>query len=577
MISKKNIKILDCTIRDGGYVNNWYFSKEMVREVYRALSKSGVDFVELGFRSTSKYFNPSKYGLWRFCSEEDLKNVKSNIYGSKIAVMGDFGKVDINDLQDKNDSTIDMFRIAVHRNNVFKAIDMLEKIKSKGYIVSLQCMGYSCYTDQEKNDLIDALKKTDIDYVYVADSYGSMFPFHIEKIFQPFLELGNIKVGYHPHNNIQMAFASTLEALRVGIDIVDTTIYGMGRGAGNLQTEILLSYLQVEGNVKYNVIPVLNCIERFFIELMKETPWGYQLPYMISAIFNSHSNYSKELLRRQQYSIEDIWKALEYVKELNPVGFDSKILDDFIRYGLIGLMRKSGKEEADSYCQVTETGEPINYPTVKYKDRYADREFLVLANGPTLKECRTEINQFIKKYNPVVIGANYLNNLYLPDYHAFNNKMRLVNYINTVNAKSKLILGCNISKEVISDYVNRDYEYLVFKDMLDADFGIQDGVITCNCHSISVLLVGMSVVMGAKRIFIVGMDGFLNKKFVNSTLFYEEKFDVTEYDINLERHKWNEKFLDQVDEYVRKNGGEGIHILTPTSHTRFQKNITNYI
>ncbi len=157
MISKKYIKILDCTIRDGGYINNWCFSKEMVREVYRALSKSGVDFVELGFRSTSKYFDPSKYGLWRFCSEEDLGDVRNHINGSKIAVMGDFGKVDVDDLQNKNDSIIDMFRIAVHRNDVFKAMDMLEKIKSKGYIVSLQCMGYTCYTDQEKNDLIGAL------------------------------------------------------------------------------------------------------------------------------------------------------------------------------------------------------------------------------------------------------------------------------------------------------------------------------------------------------------------------------------------------------------------------------------
>ena len=574
---KKDISILDCSIRDGGYVNNWHFKKEVVREIYRALSKSGVDYIELGFRSTEKYFNPDKYGLWRFSSEENLKVVTDNILGAKICIMGDFGKIDLDDLKDKDNSAIDLVRVAVHKTGVFKAIDLLEKIKAKGYMVSLQCMGYSCYADHEKNDLIDAIKKTNIDYVYVADSYGSMFPFHIEKIFEPFFEIGNIMVGYHPHNNIQMAFANTLEAIRIGVDIVDTTIYGIGRGAGNLPTEILLAYLLVQGNDKYNVIPVLNCIERYFLKLKKETPWGYQLPYMISGIFNSHSNYSKELLRRQQYSIEDIWKALEYVKDLNPIGYDSKIVDNFVRYGLIGLKEKFREKSFGSNNQQVEKEEAIKYPNVSYKDRYHSREFLVLANGPTLKDYKIEIDSFIEKFNPVVLGANYLNNLYVPDYHAFNNKNRLVSYINTVNSKSELVLGSNISQEMISDYVNRDFEYLVFKDILDVDFGVHNGVITCNCHTISVLLAGMAVVMGAKRIFIAGMDGFLNKKYVDSTLFYDEKFDVTEHDINMERHKWNEKFLDQIDEYLRENGGEGIHILTPTSHTRFQKSITNYI
>ena len=128
---------------------------------------------------------------------------------------------------EKKESCIDMIRIAVHKNNIYNAIDLLEQIKNKGYITSLQCMGYSCYTEKEKTDLVNTLNNANLDYAYVADSYGSMFPFHIKEIFEPFLELDGVKIGFHPHNNIQMAFANTLEAIRVGVNIVDTTIFGI--------------------------------------------------------------------------------------------------------------------------------------------------------------------------------------------------------------------------------------------------------------------------------------------------------------------------------------------------------------
>ncbi len=571
---QKKIEILDCSIRDGGYVNNWYFSKELVREVYRDLSKGGVDFIELGFRSTEEYFDSKKYGLWKFSREEDLCEVKRNINGAKISVMGDFGKIDLDDLPDRKDSCVDLFRMAAHKDNIFKSIDFLENIKAKGYITSLQTMGYSSYSDQEKRDLIDALKKTHLDYVYVADSYGSIFPFQVERLFTPFLEVGHLKTGFHPHNNLQMAFANTIEAMRIGVDIVDTTIYGIGRGAGNLPTEILLSYFYVQGEDKYNVIPVLNCIEQYFIDLIKETPWGYQLPYMISGIFNSHPSYSKELLRRREYSMEDIWKGLECIKEINPVGFDDKILDNLVKKGFIGASISNNINVCRPQQNI-EKNDCVVAPA--YVNRHTGRDFLILANGPNLQKYKQEIDLFISKYDPIVLGANFLNDLFIPDYHAFNNQKRFVSYIDKVHINSKLLLGSNIPRDVIADYVSRDYESLVFKDILDTDFKIIDGVIMSNCRTVSVLLIGVAICMGAKRIFVAGMDGYMDKKLAGKTLFYEEKFDTADYDLNMERHRWNEHFLKQMDDYLQKDGGEGIHIITPTSHSSFYKSISNYI
>jgi 4-hydroxy 2-oxovalerate aldolase len=572
MENKNRIQILDCSLRDGGYVNNWGFPKGLARESYRALSKSGVDIVELGFRSSDKHFDARKYGLWRFCDETVLREVTENIRGASVCVMGDYGKIELDDLVDAHESVVDLVRIAVHKDRVLNAIDFLEKVKGKGYQVSLQAMGYSTYTDLEKQSLLSALAHTDLDYVYIADSYGSILPFQIKPLFEPFQEIGGIRLGFHPHNNIQMAFANTLEAIRVGVDIVDTTIYGIGRGAGNLPTEILLSYLQLQGNDRYNVIPVLNCIERYFLGLKEETPWGYQLPYMISGIFNSHPSYSMDLIRRREYSMEDIWKALGCVREIAPVGFDASIVDGLIEKGLIGEKRATA-----AYGNIPSSAVEEEHLNVNYIQRHAGREFLVLANGPSLKSCRLEIESFIAKYDPIILGANFLNNLFVPHYHAFNNQKRFVSHVKYVSPDSRLLIGTNISSDIIDDYVNCDYELLVFRNILDAKFDISKGRIMANCRTISVLLIGVAVVMGAKRVFVAGMDGYLYANSANSTLFYEEEFDPEAHEINLRRHQYNESFLNQIDGYIRRQGGEGIHVLTPTGHSSFYKSIEEYL
>lgn len=566
--------ILDCTIRDGGYVNNWRFDKKMVREVYRALSKSGMDYVELGFRGTEKNFDPKVYGLWRFSTEENLREVTEGIEGARIAIMGDYGKIAVEDFDDRKNSIIDLVRIAVNRDKVFGAIDLLGKIKSKGYLTSLQAMGFTSYTDNEKVNLKSALKNSDIDYFYIADSYGSIFPNEIPSLFEPFLDLKPMKIGFHPHNSLQMAFANTLEAIKIGADIVDSSIFGMGRGSGNLPTEILIAYLQKGENKRYNVIPVLNCIERFFVDINKEMPWGYELPYLISGMFRCHPYYASELVKRREYSIEDIWKTLETIEELKPIGFDLRILENLIQHGFVGpvMFNNDKKKEQDEALNVSIGGRKEHVP---YINRHKGKDFLILANGPTLKEYQPQIRSFINKHEPIILGANYLADLFIPHYHAFNNKKRFTMYADSVHKQSKLLVGENIPNVLIKEYLDRDFETLYFDDVLEADFGIQNGRILCNCRTISVLLLGVAIVMGARRLFVAGMDGYLSKN--SATLFYDEKFDPVEYEVNAQRHRWNDHFLRQIDQYLQAMGLDGVHIITPTSHQTFYKGIENYL
>lgn len=566
----QDITILDCTIRDGGYLNNWQFDKKLVREVYRSVSKAGVEIMEIGFRGTEKYFDREKYGLWRFSDEDTIRDAIRGIDGAKLALMADFGKIEADDFLNAEDSVVDIVRVAAHKDDLFGALKLLEKIKKKGYQVSLNAMGYSNYTPGEREKIISALKKSDIDFIYVVDSYGSMFPNELKSMLDPLLEIPDIKVGFHPHNSLQMAFSNTLEAIRCGAHLIDSTFYGMGRGAGNLPTEIIVLYMELMGKKKYNVIPILNCIDAYFLPLRKEMEWGYQLPFMLSGMYKCHPSYAKGLIDFREYTIEDISRAMEFIRQRNPVGYSPEILKELIEGGLIGRLKPRGQRQSIA-------GKKNEKIPVPYVNRHKGRDFLILANGPTLREYREKINKFIKKIDPVILGANNLSGLFAPHYHAFNNKRRFMNYIDTVTPESKLLLSQHFSEGMIKEYTDRDYEKLYYKDVLNAKFDIKEGMIETNCRTISTLLIGIAIAMGAKRIFVAGMDGYLGHTPDGGMLYYEEKDEKTDRDMIIERHMWCQKFLEGIEEYLLKQGQEGIHIITPTTYKTFYKSIENYI
>jgi len=567
-MSKNNLEILDCTIRDGGYVNDWHFEKKLVREVYRALSKSGVDYVEIGFRGSEKYFYKEKYGLWRFSEEADIRDISENISGAKLALMADYGKIEVDDFISAEESIVDLVRVAAHKNDLKDAIGLLEKIRNKGYGISLNAMGYTNFSDTERDEFLNMVRDAELDYIYIADSYGSLFPDQIKPMMKPLLSLPNTKIGFHPHNSLQMSFANTLEAIRCGVQIVDSTIYGMGRAAGNLPTEIIVSFLERENGDKYNSIPLLNIIDRYFVLMQKESPWGYQLPYMLSGMFQCHPNYAKSLINYREYTIEDIWKALAFIKEQNPVGFSEPLLKELISTGHIGTIGSS--KRTNTY----NNGNDISkHPKPSYIDRFKDRDFLVLANGPTLKEYKPRIDEFIAKYDPVILGGNYLGELFTPHFHAFNNKRRFAEYIDTVKPGSKLLLGEYLPEEMIREYTDMEHETLRYIDDF-SDFGINNGIITTNCRTIAILLLGVAIAMGAKRVFAAGMDGYME---TNNMHFYKEHDEKEDPAMIIERHQWCHKYIEQIDEYLLNNSKEGIHILTPTSYKSFYKGIDNYL
>lgn len=566
-------EILDCTIRDGGYINDWNFDKKFVRETYRMLSKSGIDYVELGYQGSEKYFDKDKYGTFRFSWIEDINYVCQGIDGAKVSLMVDYGKFDLDDLNQYKNSPVQLIRIAFHKNKLKKTLDLSQKIKAMGFSVSVNFMGFSSCNETEKRQFMCSLKGLDLDYVYISDTYGSMYPNELKKTFHSLSKMKTIKWGFHPHNNLQMAFANSLAAIEGGAGIIDSTIYGMGRGAGNLPTEIILSYFHHINPNRYNVIPVLNIIDKYYTQLHQKYKWGYNLAFMLSGIYGCHPHYAKNLIERREYDIEDIWNILKVIRAKNPVGFSKELIEETLNKGFFGKRRPSFlKDKSKSFLNKNK-----KKVKVTYINRHIGQDFLVLANGPSLKENQNKIELFIDKYNPIVLGANYLGGLFKPHYHAFANKRRFTSYVDTVNKGSKLLISQHIPLEMIEEYTDRDYETIYYEDVLGSPFDIRNGIISSNCRTVSILLIGIAIVMGAKRIFVAGLDGYMDSEIKKDMHFYKEEDETKNREIIADKHFGNLAYLEDIEKYLHKNNKEGIHVITPTSYTKFYKGIDNYL
>ena len=197
----------------------------------------------------------------------------------------------------------------------------------------------------------------------------------------------------------------------------------------------------------------------------------------------------------------------------------------------------------------------------------------MLANGPTLKENKEEIEKFINRCEPVVIGSNYLGGIFTPHYHSFGNKKRFIDYIDTVDSSSKIMISNVFSEEFINKYTEREYEFIQHLPQLSSDFDISNGVIMTNCRTVSILSIAVAIIMGAGRIFIAGMDGYkqVDSFMKKSVHFYEELDETTNFEMLMEKHNWNEHLLRQINNYLISNNKEGLCILTPTSHKAFYK------
>jgi len=308
---REDIKVFDCTIRDGGLVNNYQFSDEFVKAHYEACLAAGVDYMEIGKNVSPTIMSEDEYGPWNFCKEEDIRRiVGENNTDMKIAVMSDIGRSLKEELRPKSESVVDMIRIATYIHQLPAAIELIEDAHAKGYETTVNVMAISKSFDDELTQVLEELAKTPVDVIYIADSFGSFYPEQIEKLTEKYLKVAEAtgkKVGIHAHNNMQLAYANTIEAMTYGASYLDVTISGLGRGAGNCPMELLIGFLK---NPKYKLMPVLKFIEEFIVPLEKELDWGYSIPYMLTGQLNEHPRPAMKARDEGDDNYRDFYREL---------------------------------------------------------------------------------------------------------------------------------------------------------------------------------------------------------------------------------------------------------------------------
>ncbi len=284
---RPEIKVIDCTVRDGGLMNKWQFDDKFVRQVYQALTEAGIDYMEIGYISSESAFSRKDVGPWRFCGEEDIQRIiKGTEKKIKLSAMADIGRVDYDDILPKSESSLDMIRVACYVHQIDAAIDLAHHCMDKGYEATINLMAVSTVGPRDLEEGLNDLAKSRVPIIYLVDSFGAFYSEDIEVLANKYMEsLPGKTIGIHTHNNQQLAFANTITSIICGINYLDATLYGIGRGAGNCPLELLISFLK---NPKFKVRPLIKVIEDQILPWREKIDWGYFIPYMVTGVLNQH-------------------------------------------------------------------------------------------------------------------------------------------------------------------------------------------------------------------------------------------------------------------------------------------------
>ncbi len=288
---RETLRIVDPTLRDGGLVNDFHFTDDFVRALYRANLAAGVDYMEVGYRASKKMFNPADFGPWKFSDDEKiLATIGEPAPAIKLSVMADAGRCDFEtDIRPRSESPVTLVRVATYLHQMSIALEMIEDAKSKGYEVSCNIMAISAVQEADLRNALDALAKSPVDTVYIVDSFGALYPDDTRRLMDIYLDTVGAAgkgIGMHAHNNQQLAFANTILAAEAGADWLDATYDGMGRGAGNCPMEHLVGFIH---NPKYKLRPVIDFAGLEMESLRAAgTVWGPSLAYLLTGQFNQH-------------------------------------------------------------------------------------------------------------------------------------------------------------------------------------------------------------------------------------------------------------------------------------------------
>jgi 4-hydroxy 2-oxovalerate aldolase len=290
---RPELKVLDCTIRDGGLINNHQFTDKLVRAVYETCVAAGIDYMEVGYKGSPRQFSRSDCGAWKFCDEEKLDKLfddhDADKTGLKLTVMADAGKCEWREqIVPRQQSKLDMIRVAFYAHQLSEAVEMIEHCHELGYETAANLMAISSIQEVEIDTVLIEIAKTPAQVMVIVDSFGNLYREQIDRLYAKYsgaMAGTGKEIGMHAHNNLQLAFANTIEAIILGANRVDATMGGLGRGAGNCHMELLLGFLR---NPKFHLRPIISLLQDHIEPLKSTVEWGPFVPYNITGQLNLH-------------------------------------------------------------------------------------------------------------------------------------------------------------------------------------------------------------------------------------------------------------------------------------------------
>lgn len=483
-----DIKLLDCTLRDGGYINDWEFGYNNLISVLERMVSAHVDIIEVGFLDDRRNFDINRSIMPDTDSVEKIYG-KIDKKDSMVVGMIDFGTCSIGHLCKCEESYLDGIRVIFKKNAMEEALAFCAEVKSLGYKVFVQAVSITSYSDKELLILIDKVNEIMPYAVSMVDTYGLLhqdYLLHYLEILEKNVDV-SIGIGYHSHNNFQLGYANCIEMLQKRTNhliVVDATLYGMGKSAGNTPIELLAMHLNERYDKKYDINQMLEAMDANIMQIYKKHQWGYSLFYYLSASNNCHPEYVKALMDRHTLSMKSINEILGKIETKKKLLFDKEYINEL-------YMEYQNKECDDK-------GELI-----RLKEYFIGRGILLLGPGKNVQLQKNRIDKFIKDKQPIIISTNFIPENYNVDYVFVSNVKRYTEMANTLleskNQEVKVIATSNVTRtDGRFDYTLNNSKLLDYEaEVIDNSF---------------VMLLKVIMQLGIRKVNCAGFDGYMENE-----------------------------------------------------------------
>lgn len=492
----KNIKILDCTLRDGGYVNNWHFGLKNQRTIIERLCKSNIEYLEVGFLQNVDYQNDKSL----FNEISQINNIIPNFCTSQIIGMIVYGKFDINKIVPKTEAIkLDAIRVTLKKRDLESIIPFFKKIINCGYKLFINPTNIESYSDSELLNILETVNELQPYGFSIVDTNGVLKERDVQRLF--FLIDNNlnknIKLCFHSHNNLQLSFSNAQCLMKVCNNrelIIDSTVFGMGRGAGNLCTELITQYINDNYSGHYDIVPILKIVDEQINPIFAKTPWGYSVPYYLAATNHCHPNYAKYLVDKQTVPVEIINELLKSIPNNKKAGYDVNLIKQIY---------------LDNFSGTVDDSEVVE----KLKQKLKDRNILIMAPGKSLSKEKDKIFEFINSKKPYVLSLNFIPQDYDIDFAFISNMKR---FSSLDDYDKPMLVTSNIENIPQKANVLNYSSYLNNSKMYD---------------NAALMCLKLLINIGIKEVNIAGLDGFSNvqtENYVTSDLINnarENEFD----------------------------------------------------